>query len=84
MYNEKSLDTLCAALAEVMGVERPAEANEPNELLVNYAKEKFEGRTPTECLCSTPMLSRSGFTRSTPSFALRLRSGQSLRCPSAP
>ena len=54
MYNEKSLDTLCAALAEVMGVERPAEANEPNELLVNYAKEKFEGRTPDRMFMFNP------------------------------
>ena len=54
MYNEKSLDTLCAALAEVMGVERPAQANEPNELLVNYAKEKFEGRTPDRMFMFNP------------------------------
>ena len=54
MYNEKSLDTLCAALADIMGVDRPACANEPNEILVNYANEKFEGRTPDRLFMFNP------------------------------
>lgn len=54
MYNEKSLDTLCAAIADVMGVDRPEFSAEPNELLVNYAKEKFEGRTPDRLFLFNP------------------------------
>lgn len=43
MRNERSLDTLCAALAYAMGIEKPKEANDANETLTSYVDEKFGG-----------------------------------------
>lgn len=43
MINEKSLDTLCAALAQVAGVEKPEMAAEANKELVDYAENAFSG-----------------------------------------
>ena len=36
MLNERSLDGICAALADAIGIERPACAAEPNEVLASY------------------------------------------------
>lgn len=44
MLNEKSLDTLCAVLADAIGVERPHQAAEPNEVLSAYVNEKMDGK----------------------------------------
>ena len=41
--NETSLDTLCAALAEIIGIEPPKCAAPANETLVKYAEEKLSG-----------------------------------------
>ena len=41
--NETSLDTLCAALAEIMGIEPPEHAAPANEVLTGYAKERLGG-----------------------------------------
>lgn len=43
MLNEKSLDTLCAALSEIMGITPPEHAAKADERLVDYASEKFGG-----------------------------------------
>lgn len=43
-YNEQSLDTLCAALCEVIGIEPPEHAAAPSEELIDYALKKFDGR----------------------------------------
>lgn len=43
MLNEKSLDTLCAALSYAMGIEAPAKAAPANEELKAYVDEKFGG-----------------------------------------
>ena len=42
--NEVSLDTLCAALAEIMGIPAPKEAAEANKTLVGYAEKAFGGK----------------------------------------
>ena len=39
--NERSLDTLCAALAEIIGIEPPKHAAPANPALIDYAKEKL-------------------------------------------
>ena len=44
MYNETSLDTLCAALAYAMGVQPPREAAEKNGALAAFVDEAFAGR----------------------------------------
>ena len=41
MYHENSLDTLCAALAYAMGIEKPNSANDANEALCRYVDEVF-------------------------------------------
>ena len=41
--NEVSLDTLCAAFAEIMGIPAPKEAAQANKSLVEYAKNAFGG-----------------------------------------
>ena len=42
--NEQSLDTLCAALAHITGVDAPAEAAAPAPALMDYAREALHGR----------------------------------------
>jgi len=42
--NENSLDTLCAALAYAMGVDRPACSADPSEKLVEYVDRMFDGK----------------------------------------
>lgn len=42
-FNSLSLDTLCAALCKVMGVEPPKEAAEAAQVIVDYAGKKFNG-----------------------------------------
>ena len=44
MINEKSLDTLCAALAYTMGIEPPKQAHEASAELVEYVDKSFDGR----------------------------------------
>ena len=44
MINEKSLDTLCAALAYTMGIEAPKQAHEASAELVEYVDKSFDGR----------------------------------------
>ena len=41
MKNERSLDTLCAALASIIGIEPPKEAAAANPELMKYAEEKL-------------------------------------------
>lgn len=41
--NQQSLDTLCAALCTIMGVDAPSSAAQPCEELVEYAKKAFGG-----------------------------------------
>ena len=43
MSNQTSLDTLCAALCEVMGIAPPCKAAAANRELVAYAKEALDG-----------------------------------------
>lgn len=43
MYNELSLDRLCASLAYAMGIEPPAYAAPPAAVLTDYVDEKFGG-----------------------------------------
>ena len=43
MINENSLDTVCAALCKIMGIEPPKEAAPANEALVDYANGVFGG-----------------------------------------
>lgn len=49
-----SLDTLCAALCEVMGIAPPAQAAPPNRLLCTYASEAFAGRHADRVLLYNP------------------------------
>ena len=42
-FNSLSLDTLCAALCNVMGVEPPKEAAKAAQVIVDYADKKFNG-----------------------------------------
>ncbi|MBQ8551891.1 MAG: alkaline phosphatase family protein [Clostridia bacterium] len=44
MVERKSLDTLCAVLADAMGVERPKHAAEPNTCLADYINTKLGGK----------------------------------------
>ncbi len=43
MLNEKSLDTLCAALCDAVGIEAPQYAAQADTRLCEYVAEKFEG-----------------------------------------
>ena len=44
MLNETSLDTLCAALAQAMGIDAPAQAAAPNEALCAYVENALAGQ----------------------------------------
>ncbi len=52
--NERSLDTLCAALCAVMGVEPPACAAAPCKELVDYAKNALGGKTADRIVMYNP------------------------------
>lgn len=54
MLNERSLDTLCAALCGVMGVDAPAQAAPACEPLMAYAAEKLAGRKADRVLMFNP------------------------------
>ena len=41
MLNERSLDGICAVLADTAGIERPACAAEPNDVLTQYVQSKL-------------------------------------------
>ena len=54
MLNERSLDTLCAGLCGVMGVDAPAQAAPACEPLMAYAAEKLAGRKADRVLMFNP------------------------------
>lgn len=54
MLNEKSLDSLCAALAYAMGIDAPECAAAADERLCAYVDEKFEGKKADRILMYNP------------------------------
>ncbi|MBP3606044.1 MAG: alkaline phosphatase family protein [Clostridia bacterium] len=54
MYNENSLDTLCAVLAYAMGVEPPREAAERNADLAAYIDRAFSGEKADRVVMYNP------------------------------
>ena len=54
MLNEKSIDTLCAALAYAMGIEAPKCAAPANEILTAFVDEKFGGEKADRILMYNP------------------------------
>lgn len=54
-FNSLSLDTLCAALCKVMGVEPPKKAAEAAQVIVDYAEKNSTEKKPTDSLCIIPM-----------------------------
>ena len=54
MNNQTSLDTLCAALCEIMGVEPPREAAPANQELVAYAKDALDGKNADRIFMYNP------------------------------
>jgi len=53
-YNEKSLDTLCAALCYAMGVDAPKEAAEANTTLTEYVDKAFGGEKADRIVMYNP------------------------------
>lgn len=51
---DQSLDTLCAALSHVMGVDKPERAADACRALTDYADEAFEGRRADRLLMYNP------------------------------
>ena len=54
MKNERSLDTLCAALCYAMGIEAPAQAAAPSAELCAYVDEKLAGRKADRIVMFNP------------------------------
>jgi len=54
MLNNTSLDTLCAALAQAMGIEAPACAAAPNETLCAYVAEALKGKSADRVFMYNP------------------------------
>ncbi|MBQ8212999.1 MAG: alkaline phosphatase family protein [Clostridia bacterium] len=54
MYNQHSLDTVCAALAYAMGIEPPAHAAAPNPKLVEYIDQKLGGKKADRIVMYNP------------------------------
>ena len=54
MTNEKSLDTLCAALAYAMGIEAPSEAAAPSPELCEYVDKAFGGKKADRIVMYNP------------------------------
>ena len=54
MINETSLDRLCAALAEAMGITPPENANAADTRLTEYVNEKFSGESADRIFMYNP------------------------------
>lgn len=52
--NKTSIDTLCAALCEIMGVSPPEQAAKSCEILTQYAQKKFDGKTADRIFMYNP------------------------------
>ena len=54
IYNPNSLDTLCAALAESIGIEPPAQAAKANPDLLEFVNKSFEGEKADRIIMYNP------------------------------
>ena len=68
MSNRSSLDTLCAALCEVMGVEPPREAAAANQELVSYARKTFGGKKADRVVMYNPDAAAQWIMEKYPAF----------------
>jgi len=71
-YNEKSLDTLCAALCYAMGIDAPACAAPANETLTRFVDEKFGGRKADRIVMYNPDAVAEWIYRKYPYFTSEL------------
>jgi len=79
--NETSLDTLCAALAEIIGVEPPKQAAKANEALVNYANEKLGGEKADRIFMYNPDAVAQWIVEKYPDFITMVTSRCELSLP---
>lgn len=81
MINEKSLDSLCAALAYTMGIDAPECAAAADERLCNYVDAKFEGKKADRIFMYNPDAVAQWIYEKYPHFVRRAIERTELRLP---
>lgn len=80
-YNPLSLDTVCAALAEAMGIEAPAEAAPANPTLTDYVNTAFGGARADRIFMYNPDAIAEWIWRKYPDFCRELPANYELELP---
>lgn len=81
MINPVSLDTLCAALAEIIGAEAPACAAPANATLKEYADRAFGGQRADRIFMYNPDAVAEWIYRKYPEFAREVQARTELELP---
>ena len=81
MFNEQSLDTLCAALAYAMGVTPPKEAAAANQTLVDYIDEKLQGQKVDRIFMYNPDAIGQWVCEKYPHYTFEIRESTELELP---
>jgi len=79
--NKNSLDTLCAALCDVLGIEPPREAAKASEELTAYAAEAFSGRKADRIFMYNPDAIAQWVYEKYPTFLAEAKSKTDLELP---
>ena len=80
-YNPVSLDTLCAALAEVMGIPAPAQAQPANEALTAFAADAFGGQKADRIFMYNPDANAQWVYEKYPDFSKEMTERTQLSLP---
>ena len=81
MYNEDSLDTLCAALTYAMGIEPPEHAAEPNRVLTGYIDSILQGKKAERVFIYNPDAVAQWIIEKHPAFIQEVAECTELRLP---
>lgn len=81
MFNQHSLDTICAALAYAMGIEPPKEAAAANPTLVDYIDEKLQGQKVDRIFMYNPDAIGQWVCEKYPHYTFEIRESTELELP---
>ena len=80
-YNPVSLDTLCAALAAICGIEAPAQASPANEALTAFAENAFGGKKADRLFMYNPDAVAQWIYEKYPDFTAEMTAHTALSLP---
>ena len=81
MLNEKSLDTLCAALSYAMGIDAPEKAAAPDERLTSFVDEKFGGEKADRIFMYNPDAIAEWIYKKYPAFFVQAQEHGDIEIP---